>query len=303
MSPETQSDDSRSGDVRAAAREKARQLRTSHQKKERRRRALIGGGITIGVLAVLAIVAVVLVSAIRPTVPGPKNMASDGVVVGSGLKVKTTAALAADAKPVASTPGPAGSMVDIRIYADYLCKLCGDFQRTNLEQLEPLVKNGAVTVEMHPVAIYTSHSAGTKYSLRAANAAACVANYAPNAFWKFNAALFDKQPAEGGPGLTDDVLKKRAAAAGASRISDIESCIDDGRFKTWVTTASDRALSGPIPNSDVKKMTNALLVLVNGKPYTGSLTSADDFKAFVLQAQGDEYSSTATPTPTPTPAP
>ena len=297
----TDPDESRSGDVRAAAREKARQLRTTQQRKDRRNKTLLSGGIVIGVLAIAAIVAVVIMGAIRPTVPGPKNMASDGVIVGSGLKVKTTAALAADEKPVASPPDPQGSTVDIRIYADYLCKLCGDFQRTNLDQLEPLVKAGAVTVEMHPVAIYTGHSAGTKYSLRAANAAACVANYSPNAFWKFNAALFMNQPAEGGPGLTDDQLKKRVAGSGASATSQIDSCIDDGRFISWVGAASDRALSGPIPNSEVKKMTNALLVLVNGKPYTGSLTDADAFKAFVLQAQGDDYSSTATPTPTPTP--
>jgi len=303
MSSMTDPDDSRPGDVRAAAREKARQLRTTQQRRDRRRRLLLTGGILLGALAVAAIVVVVIVSSIRPTVPGPRNMASDGVVVGSGLAVKTTAALAADATPVASRPDPSGSTVDIRIYADYLCKLCGDFQRTNLKQLEPLVKDGAVTVEMHPVAIYTSHSAGTKYSLRAANAAACVANYNPDAFWRFNASLFEKQPAEGGPGLSDDVLEKRVAAAGATNTSDIDSCITDGRFTSWVTAASDRALSGPIPNSDVKKMTNALLVLVNGKPYTGPLTSASDFKAFVLQAQGDQYSSTATPTPTPSSTP
>ena len=294
----TDPDESRSGDVRAAAREKARQLRTTQQRKDRRNKTLLSGGIVIGVLAIAAIVAVVIMGAIRPTVPGPKNMASDGVVVGSGLKVKATPALAADAKPIASPPDPSGSTVDIRIYADYLCKLCGQFQRTNLKQLQPLVKDGAVTVEMHPVAIYTSHSAGTRYSLRAANAAACVANYSPKSFWAFNESLFANQPAEGGPGLSDQELKKRAAASGASA-SDVNPCIDDGRFKTWVGTASDRALSGPIPNSDVKKMTNALLVLVNGKPYTGSLTNADDFKAFVLQAQGDEYSSTSTPTPSP----
>lgn len=295
-------DPDENGDVRAAAREKARQLRTSQQRKDRRNRTLIGSGIALGVLAVIAIVAVVIVGAIRPTVPGPKNMASDGVVVGAGLKVVATPALAADSRPVATTPDPEANAVDIRIYADYLCDLCGDFQRTNLSQLQPLVKDGAVTVEMHPVAIYTSHSAGTKYSLRAANAAACVANYSPEAFWTFNASLFQKQPKEGSPGLSDEQLKTRVADAKASSVSSIDSCIDDGRFKSWATSASDRALSGPIPNSDVKKMTNALLVLVNGKPYTGSLTSADDFKAFVLQAQGDEYSSTSTPTPTPTPA-
>jgi protein-disulfide isomerase len=297
--PDDSGESGENSDVRAAAREKARQLRTTQQRKDRRNRTLIGGGIAVGVLAIVAIVAVVIVGAIRPTVPGPKNMASDGVVIGAGLKVVTTPALAADSKPVATTPDPNGAAVDIRIYADYLCSLCGDFQRTNLPQLEPLVKDGAVTVEMHPVAIYTSHSAGTKYSLRAANAAACVANYSPSAFWDFNAALFEKQPKEGGPGLSDDALKKRVAASGAGSASSIDSCIDDGRFKSWVAAASDRALSGPLPHSDVKKMTNALLVLVNGKAYTGSLTNADDFKAFVLQAQGDEYTSTATPTPTP----
>jgi protein-disulfide isomerase len=298
MSSMNDPDESRSGDVRAAAREKARQLRTTQQRKDRRNRTLLSGGIVLGVLAIAAIVAVVIMGAIRPTVPGPKNMASDGVVVGSGLKVKATPALAADANPIPSTPATNGSSVDIRIYADYLCKLCGEFQRTNLKQLQPLVKDGAVTVEMHPVAIYTSHSAGTRYSLRAANAAACVANYSPKSFWAFNQSLFEHQPAEGGPGLTDDQLTKLAEAAGASP-ADVDSCVGDGRFKTWVGNASDRALSGPIPNSSVKKMTNALLVLVNGKPYTGSLTNADDFKAFVLQAQGDEYSSTSTPTPSP----
>ncbi|AAT89558.1 hypothetical protein ATY41_01190 [Leifsonia xyli subsp. xyli] len=289
-------DESRSGDVRAAARDKARQLRSTQQRKDRRNRALLSGGIVVGVLAIAAIVAVVIVSAIRPTVPGPKNMASDGIVIGAGLTAKTTPALAADAKPIASKPAPAGSTVDIRIYSDYLCMLCGQFQRTNLAQLEPLVKDGAVTVELHPVAIYTSQSAGTRYSLRAANAAACVANYDPYVFWRFNESLFADQPKEGGGGLSDDALKKRAESAGAKPVADVDSCVDEGRFKTWVGKASDRALSGPIPNSDVKKMTNALLVLVNGKPYTGSLTSASDFKAFVLQAQGDEYT-TATPKP------
>ncbi|WP_271175759.1 DsbA family protein [Leifsonia poae] len=284
---------------REAAREKALQLRTTQQRKDRRNRVFVTGGIVVGVLAVVAVVAVIIVTAIRPSVPGPANMASDGVVIGSGLKVKQTPSLAADASPIASTPDPSGSVVSIRVYSDYLCALCGDFQRTNGEQLEPLIKNGAVTVELHPIAILTSHSAGTKYSLRAANAAACVANYAPDSFWAFNNALFVKQPEEGSAGLTDAQLKKRVADTGATSLSSIDSCIDDGTYKNWVTSASDRALTGPIPNSSVKQLTVAPLVLVNGKQYTGSLKSSDDFQAFVLQAQGDQYSSTPTPSPVP----
>ena len=69
----------------------------------------------------------------------------------------------------------------------------------------------------------------------------------------------------------------------------------------WAQDALDRALAGPIPNSNVSKLKGTPLVLVNGQEYTGSLTSASEFRAFVVKAQGDAYS-TATPT-TPTEEP
>ena len=292
--------DSRSSrnDRREAAREKARQLREQQKKRDRRNRVFLQSGIIVGVLAVAAVVVLIIVSAIRPPVPGPANMASDGVVVGTGLKVVPTQSLAADASPIASTPDPSGSVVSIRMYIDYLCPFCGEFEKTNGDQLEAWAKSGAATVEVHPIAILTSHSAGTKYSLRAANAAACVANYSADQFWKFHRLLFENQPQEGGPGLTDAQLKGYVASAGAKDTSSIDKCIDDGTYTTWVANATDRALAGPIPNSNVSKLTGTPLVIVNGKQYTGSLTSPDDFKAFVLQAQGEAYS-TATPSPSP----
>ncbi|MCU1436948.1 MAG: hypothetical protein JWP66_35, partial [Naasia sp.] len=65
-------------DRREAAREKARQLREEQKKRERRNRVLLGGGIGIGVLAIIAIVVFVIFTSIRPAGPGPANMASDG---------------------------------------------------------------------------------------------------------------------------------------------------------------------------------------------------------------------------------
>ncbi|WP_426516087.1 DsbA family protein [Diaminobutyricibacter sp. McL0618] len=285
-------------DRREAAREKARQLRVEQKKRDRRNKVFLQSGIIVGVLAIAAVVVLIIVSAIRPPVPGPANMASDGVVVGAGLKVVPTESLAADASPIASTPDPSGSVVSIRMYIDYLCPFCGEFEKTNGDQLGEWAKSGAATVEVHPIAILTSHSAGTKYSLRAANAAACVANYSGDQFWNFHRLLFENQPQEGGPGLTDAQLKGYVSSAGAKNVTSIDKCIDDGTYTTWVANATDRALAGPIPNSNVPKLTGTPLVIVNGKQYTGSLTSADDFKAFVLQAQGDAYS-TATPTPSP----
>lgn len=296
------------GDIRAsrnqrrdAAREKARQLRLEQRKKDRRNKVLLKGGIAVALVAVAAIVTLVIINSIRPVGPGPANMASDGLRIGEGMTVVKTSALKPEAKPVPSTPDPSSSVAEIRIYVDYLCQLCGQFDTTNNEQIAAWVESGAATVEIHPVSILTSKSAGTQYSLRAGNAAACVANYAPDSFYSFNSALFADQPAEGTAGHSDEQLKDVLKKAGVSTdVSKIEKCIDDGTFQSWVIAATDRALEGPIPNSSLPAISSTPTVLVNGKQYVGDLQDPKEFSSFVLQAAGESYS-TSTPTPTPTP--
>jgi protein-disulfide isomerase len=286
---------------RDAAREKARQLRIEQRKKDRRNRVLLKGGIAVAIVAIAAIVALVIINSIRPVGPGPANMASDGLLIGEGMAVHKTAGLKPDAEPVPSTPDPTGSVADIRVYVDYLCPFCGQFDSTNSEQIAAWVEAGAATVEIHPVSILTSKSAGTQYSLRAANAAACVANSSPDDFYDFNSALFADQPEEGTAGLTDEQLKDVVKKAGVSTdVAKIEKCIDEGTYESWVLAATKRALAGPIPNSDVPAITSTPTVLVNGKQYVGDLKDPKEFASFVLQAAGEAYStSTGTPTPTP----
>ena len=187
-------------------------------------------------------------------------------------------------------------MAQIRIYVDYLCPFCGDFERANGEQMEALIESGAATVEIHPIAILTARSAGTQYSLRAANAAACVADAAPDSFWAFNSSLFADQPAEGSEGLSDEQLISLAGTAGATGVED---CIEDRDFAGFVQSATDRARTGPLPGSTVANVEGTPTILVNGRLYTGSLTDTEEFRAFVLQASSETYS-TSTPTPTPT---
>ena len=208
-----------------------------------------------------------------------------------------TPAIPAGGEPVATTVDPSGSTVSIAIYYDYLCPYCGQFETTNGAYLDQLVQKGA-TLELHPIAILTSNSAGTRYSERAANAFACVANTEPEVAPAFNALLFANQPAEGSAGLDNAQLKEFVGQAGASKAKDIDSCIDDKQFKNWVQSATERALRGPIPNSTLERITGTPTVLVNGKQYTGSLTDPNEFKAFVVQA-ASESAATATPTPTP----
>ncbi|SEN97917.1 DsbA family protein [Cryobacterium luteum] len=284
---------------RDAARVKAKQLRVSQKKKDRRNKVFLQGGIGIAAIAIIVLVSVIIVNSIKPAGPGPKNMASDGALIGEGMVTVLTPALQPDAKPRPSEPDPTGAVANIRIYVDYLCPLCGDFEEANTEQIAQWVDSGAATVEIHPVAILTSKSAGTKYSLRAANAAACVANYSPDDFFDFSSALFVDQPEETSPGRSNDEIKAVVSEAGVSTArSSINSCIDDGTYESWVKAATDRALDGPIPNSSMKSIIGTPTILVNGKPYTGSLEDPKEFASFVQQALGETYS-TSTPTPTP----
>lgn len=290
---------------RDAARVKAKELRVSQKKKDRRNRVFLQGGIGIAAIAIVVLVAVIIVNSIKPAGPGPKNMASDGALIGEGMVTVLTPALQPGAKARPSEPDPTGAVANIRIYVDYLCPLCGDFEAANTEQIAQWVDTGAATVEIHPVAILTSKSAGTKYSLRAANAAACVANYSPDGFFAFSSELFVDQPEETSPGRSNEEIKGVVKKAGVSTArSSIDTCIDEGTYESWVKSATDRALEGPIPNSSMKSIIGTPTILVNGKPYTGSLDDPKEFASFVQQALGETYStSTSTPTPTPTPAP
>jgi len=287
---------------RDAARDKAKQLRVEQQKKDRRNRFLLQGGIAVAAVAIVVVVALVIMNSIRPAVPGPANMASDGILLGEGLTAVSTPALQPDATPQASTPDATGTVANIRVYVDYLCPFCADFETTNGEQIASWVTSGAATVEIHPIAILTGRSAGSQYSLRAANAAACVANYSPNDFYAFNSALFVDQPVENTAGRSDAELQDVVKSAGVTTsLSEINTCITDETYKSWVIAATDRSTAGPIPNSAIPNIGSTPTVLVDGKQYQGSLTDPKEFAAFVLQSVGESYS-TSTPTPTPTPA-
>ncbi|WP_127794090.1 thioredoxin domain-containing protein [Agromyces sp. LHK192] len=296
---------------REAAREKARALREEQKKKDRRKKVLIQASVIVAVVAVAGIIALLIFNSIKPAGPGPRNMASDGIVLTAAtegdatITAVETPALEPGEDPVPTVQDESGDVANIVTYIDYLCPFCGQFESTNSETMRTLVESGAATLEVHPIAILTNRSAGTQYSLRAANAAGCVADLSPDAFFDFNEALFANQPEESSTGLTNEQLKSLASEAGAS--SQVGACIDEVRFKSWVQDATTRALSGPIPNSEIPSVQGTPTVLVNGKQYQGSLDDAAEFQAFVTQAASESSlessdDPSATPTPTPTPS-
>jgi len=271
-------------DRRAQAREHARLMHVEQVKRDKRNRFFLRGGVGVGVLAVVAIVALIIVNNVNaPSAPGPANMASDGILLssdGTTVSAATTAALDADADPIPTDQSTLTDTANIVMYLDYLCPICGNFEATNGEQITSWVNAGNATFEFHPISILDQLSSGTKYATRAANAAACVANYDPNKYLDFNTAMFANQPAENSSGLTDAELTSLVAGAGVTS-SDVATCITDQTYTGWVEASTKRALTGPIPNSDIALVKGTPTILVNGVSYTGSFTDAAAFEAFV----------------------
>lgn len=279
---------------REQAREQARELREAARKKEKRNRILLQSGIIVGILAVAAVVAIIIVSSVKPPSPGPRNMASDGLLIQAGGQVLETPALQPGETP-APTPSPTSSeVIQIQTYVDYLCPYCGQFEATNAAYLRTLVESGAASLEIFPLAFLDRASLGTAYPTRAMNAFGCVADQQPDSALRFNELLFENQPAEGTAGLTDDQIVELARDAGA-KSSAVETCIRDQQFKSWTNAATDRA-------TQLRGVSATPTVFVNGQIYDGSLTDQATFRQFVAAAQGMQYVEDSAVTPTPTPS-
>ena len=281
---------------REQAREQARELREAARKKEKRNRILLQSGIIVGILAVAAVVALVIVSSVKPASPGPRNMASDGLLIQAGGEVLTTPALQPGATPTPNPTPTSGDVIQIQTYVDYMCPYCGQFEATNAEYLRTLVESGAASLEIFPLAFLDRVSMGSAYPTRAMNAFGCVADQQPSAALDFHELLFANQPAESTTGLSDDEIIELARQAGAKSAA-VETCIRDQQFKSWTDAATDRATQD-------RNVTATPTVLVNGQLYEGSLTDQATFRQFIAAAQGAQYveNSAETPAPTPTPS-
>ncbi|WP_439692810.1 DsbA family protein [Curtobacterium sp. SP.BCo] len=277
---------------REAARQRAQRARTQQKRRQRGLRLGLQIGLGVVLLAAATIVTLVLVDSVKPAGPGPSNMAQGGITIGQDLKAVT-----ASGSPAPTATDGSGA-VRITMYVDYFCPTCGEFEQANGDYIESLVDSGAATVDIHPVATLSNRSQGTKYSLRAANAAACVADHSPNQFFAVNAALFAKQPEQGTAGLTDaQITRAVTGVSGLEQRSAITKCIQEQTYSKWVDERTTAVTDGDIPGSSLREFPGVPLVLVNGQRYelTSPITN-DDFRTFVVTAAG---ATEATPTPTP----
>ncbi|MFU0804736.1 MAG: Thioredoxin domain-containing protein [Pseudoclavibacter caeni] len=265
---------------REAAREKARAFREERERRARRKRLLIQLSVILVAVLVVVGVFVVIQQVNRSKGPGavPANMASDGLVVTKGLEPVRT-----DARAAGSDPEPYESVdgrLVVTVYADFMCPACGSFEQTYGQYLSTQAQAGNIDLEIHPVGLLDRYSSGSKYSTRAAAAAASVANYAPDHFMDFFTTLFQDgvQPSENTTGLTDDQLveyARQAVGDDQPEVQDqVEKSIRNGEFQKWVAQATQAANLSATPT-----------VKLDGEEWdmSGDLTEAIDER---LRASG-----------------
>ena len=245
---------------RAAARERIATRRAAEAAAraaaERRRRSVVGG-VVAAVVLVVVLVAVVVVQTHRTS---------------------TSAAAAAPAGTSGNgyvfAVGSADAPVTVDLYEDFQCPNCKALEDSTGSTIDDLVAAGTVQVHYHGMA-FLDTDANDRYSTRALNAAAVVANAAgTGAYATFHGLLFANQPDEGGSGLTDDQLIAYAAQAGASGEA-VEAGIRDLVYGGWVAQAEDQASKDGV--------TGTPTVLVDGQKLTD--LSPDGLTAAVSAAQ------------------
>ncbi len=249
---------------RDAARAKAKELREQQKKNDRRKRIVVQSSLALVIVAAVAGLVAVLVSGSNKEEVVPANlMFNDGVKIGTGLEVYTPTSTPDEVAPSEEF----GSVPNILLYVDYQCPVCQAFEVPNQSQIRSWVETGAATLELHPISFLDGRGSPNEYSSRAANAAICVAEYSPSQLFDFNSALFENQPEEGTPGPSNDELFATAQGVGITNQDEVKSCIKEKRFGSWVTKATDRALTEKVAGTEIQ-VEGTPAIIVNGQQYT-----------------------------------
>lgn len=219
------------------------------QRRRMRTLASAGGVVIVGLL--VATIAVAIRSA--------GNAGSAAVTPTASVVVPANAAASG-----AIRIGQAAAPVKVEIYLDYMCPYCGQFEQANSAEIRRLVQAGTARVELHPLSFLDQQSGGTRYSTRAANAMATVADRSPESVLAFNEALYTEQPDEGSKGLSDGQIAALASKAGVPQ--DVVDAFTSRTFEPWVAESTRAAFAAGITGTPTVK--------INGAVYEGDLYTA-----------------------------
>ena len=144
--------------------------------------------------------------------------------------------------PVGATPEGDGIItgdgpVRVDAFIDFLCPFCRQFELSSAPTLADLIREKLISLVYHPMN-FLDQASTTNYSTRAAAASGCAADQ--GRFLGYAQALFQRQPAEGGPGLTDAELAGIGRDIGLPDAA-FASCVTEGLYLDWPAYVTARA--------------------------------------------------------------
>jgi protein-disulfide isomerase len=149
-----------------------------------------------------------------PRVPAHTTPQGDGVVLGSGPVV-------------------------VDAYIDFQCPFCRAFELTSGDAVRTMAAEGLITLVVHPMD-FLDEASTNHYSSRAASASGCASD--ADRFGEYAQVLFESQPPEGGPGLTDEQLVELGVAVGLNEPTFVR-CVPSHVYVPWANYVTQRALA------------------------------------------------------------
>jgi len=237
--------------------EKLRQAKqTAVVRRSRRRRIFV----SVGAMVIAGLMAAITFAIVRAAGSERTLPAESGAIVAPQHLTR------AGAIPVGSVDAP----VTVEIYYDYMCPACGAFERANGAELDRLVADRLARIELRPMAFLDDQSSGTEYSTRSAKALAAIADATPDRVWDFHTALYERQPAEGSQGLSDEQIAGIAADAGVP--AEVVDRFTDDTFRPWVASMTQEAFDSGVQGTPTVKIDGEVF---EGNAYAvGPLTEA-----------------------------
>lgn len=168
---------------------------------------------------------------------------TEGQIIDAG---KTTNSLAGDVTQkrdgVVVTVGKPGAKASIDVYADFLCPICGEFEKQYKSGIEQAINDGKLQVRYHMVPLLNERSSPPGYSLDSANAALAAAD--AGKFLQFHDALFANQPEEGKRGYDKAQLIELGKNVGITDAAFAQT-VNAGTYDQQLNTAFQQIENDP----------------------------------------------------------
>jgi protein-disulfide isomerase len=245
---------------RARDRSNARRIVEQQRAAERRRRVAVWTSVAVALVLVAAgLIGWGVLSHQKKDTAGKLTVPAGVVDDGTAWKIGS---------------GP----VKVDVYEDFMCPICNQFEQQTGATIKQLVAQNKITVQYHTVSILDDRSSGTRYSTRAAGAAAAAA--VGGKFIEYHDALYAAQPEENSSGLDDAKLIDIGKSVGLTG-APFTDAVNKHTYDAWVTDVTNQF--------SARGYTGTPTIVVNGKVLQGpqqSVPTPDLFTRTVDAAAG-----------------